>query len=103
MHGRVSGVKRIKKFLRTPRGASVAGSWSLITVGCVAFAVLHVPGRWLPDGTPVWLAFAIGCAPGVLLGWLGNVFGGEIGRWALLRDEYAAAQRDIERLERGER
>jgi len=96
-------VKRIKEYLRTPQGAGLVAMWLAIMAFCIATSVFHVPGRWLPTGLPWWLNFAIGCASGALFGRLSYRFGSEVERWARLRDEYAAAQRDIERLERGER
>lgn len=93
----------IARALKTPRGVGMLAGWATIAAMAVVTLAFHVPYRWLPDGTPEWLAIVAGCVPGVLSGMFAGKVGDEFRRWAVLRDEYAAGQRDIERLERGDR
>lgn len=87
-------------------GMKIWEFWRWPLVGCVVSMALNlafdVPGRWV-DGWGEPLAAVAHFVFGVLLGGAVVLVWMEVERWRRLQAEYAAAQRDVERLERGER
>lgn len=94
-------VAKAARWLRTPVGWAAA--WIVgggVVAVVVAFA-FDLPGRWV-DGWPRLARAVAYLATGVAFGMVISKVRIEVERWCRLRDEYAAAQRDIERMERGE-
>lgn len=88
------------EFAKRPGGLGLMIGLGLAFVLLIATLILPspVPGSW-----PGWAQAVSGVAYGTVLALIAMFIGAEVERFVKIKRDYDAAQRDIERMERGDR